>query len=69
MEVLLSLIELAVLIVMICIVFSLPSRFREQKEHNDKRMDVIETKLDKLLADEKALNGSSKDNQESKKER
>lgn len=63
MEVLLSLIELAVLVVMIGIVFSLPGRFREQKEYLDKRLDAIETKLDKLLAVEKDPDGSSEDKQ------
>lgn len=62
MEVLLSLIELAVLVVMIGIVFSLPGRFREQKEYLDKRLDAIETKLDKLLAVEKDPSGSHEDN-------
>ena len=63
MEVLLSLIELAVLVVMIGIVFSLPGRFREQKEYLDKRLDAIETKLDELLAGEKDPDGSSEDKQ------
>lgn len=50
-------------IVLICIIFSLPGRFREQTEHIDKRMDAIEEKLNQLLAEEKGLDGSSEDHQ------
>lgn len=41
------------------IVFSLPGRFKEQREYMDKRLDAIEIKLDLLLAEEKSMDGSA----------
>lgn len=41
------------------IVFSLPGRFKEQREYMDKRLDAIEIKLDLLLAEEKSVDGSA----------
>ena len=41
------------------IVFSLPGRFKEQREYLDKRLDAIEIKLDLLLAEEKSVDGSA----------
>lgn len=46
-------------LVLLFIVFSLPGRFKEQREYIDKRLDAIEIKLDLLLAEEKSVDGSA----------
>lgn len=51
----LALIALAIQLAMVVIIFSLPGRFREQREYMDRKSAEIEQKLDALAAAQAAL--------------
>ncbi|MEE0434295.1 MAG: hypothetical protein UDB11_02685 [Peptococcaceae bacterium] len=53
MEIIISIIAIIIQIAMLFIIFSLPSRFREQREYMEAQHKELERKLDMLLAAQK----------------
>lgn len=55
MEAIISILAIALQIVMLLIIFSLPSRFREQREYIEAQHKELEKKLDTILASQERI--------------